>query len=119
MDDVAFRARTNGAVVVLSGELDLAGVAQLESAIERARAAGSIVTIDLTNLDFIDSSGLRVLVGLHNAATRDEFEYTLIAGPPAVHRAFVLSGLDQTLTFALPGGAAAPQPGADGQAPQP
>ena len=89
-----------GVVVALEGELDLAGEAVLEAALGSARAAGGPVTVDLTDLHFIDSSGLRVLVKLHNAAVTDGFEYRLIPGPPQVHRTFALCGLDRTLAFA-------------------
>ena len=41
-----------------------------------------------------------MLVRFNNAATAAGFEYAVIAGPPAVHRAFVLSGLDRMLPFA-------------------
>ena len=58
------------------------------------------MTIDLTELEFIDSSGLSVFLALHNAALSNGFQYRLIPGPPQVHRAFALCGLDQTLSFA-------------------
>jgi anti-anti-sigma factor len=99
-----FRVETrqvgDGVVLALSGELDLAGEQALEDALEQARAAGGPLTVDLSALDFIDSSGLRVLVRLHNASETAGFAYRLIAGPPQVHRTFALCGLDRTLAFA-------------------
>jgi anti-anti-sigma factor len=97
---VVTRHEGGGVVVVLSGELDLAGERQLEAALNAAHATGAPLTIDLSGLHFIDSSGLRVLVKLHNRATTDGFSYTLIPGPPQVHRTFALCGLDRTLAFA-------------------
>jgi anti-sigma B factor antagonist len=97
---VATRREGDGVVVALSGELDLAGERQLEAAIDAARESGGPLTIDLSDLAFIDSSGLRVLVRLHNRATSGGFQYRLIAGPPQVHRTFALCGLDRTLAFA-------------------
>src|SRR3954454_7298784 len=97
---VVTRSNGDGVVVALSGELDLAGERRLETALDDARAAGGSITVDLTDLEFIDSSGLRVLVRLHNAAVTDGFEYRLLAGPPQVHRTFALCGLDRTLVFA-------------------
>jgi anti-anti-sigma factor len=103
MDTPVFRVTTRreagGATVALSGELDLAGVTQFDEALRTAREAGGTLTIDLTDLEFIDSSGLGVLVRFNNGATTAGFEYELIAGPAAVHRAFVLSGLDRMLPF--------------------
>ncbi|MDA0180224.1 STAS domain-containing protein [Solirubrobacter phytolaccae] len=89
-----------GVVLVLTGELDLAGAPDLNEALTEAREAGGALTLDLSELEFIDSSGLGVLVRFHNAAEAAGYEYSVIAGPPQVHRAFVLSGLDQALPFA-------------------
>jgi anti-sigma B factor antagonist len=94
------RRDDDGVVLHLSGELDLAGERVLEEALESARAGGGTLTIDLSKLNFIDSSGLRVLVRLHNEAVTTGFDYTLIAGPPQVQRTFALCGLDRTLAFA-------------------
>src|ERR1044072_4319424 len=97
---VATRRDGDGVILVLWGELDLAGERVLEEALESARSAGGTLTVDLSELHFIDSSGLRVLVRLHNDALTAGFEYTLIAGPPQVQRTFALCGLDRTLAFA-------------------
>ena len=97
---VQTRQNGDGMVLALEGELDLAGESILEQALESARAGGGKLTVDLSELQFIDSSGLRVLVRLHNAAVTEGFEYRLIAGPPQVHRTFALCGLDRTLAFA-------------------
>ena len=87
-------------IVAVAGELDIAGSPELEHAIASALRAGGHVTIDLSALEFIDSSGLRVLLGLHKTSLRDGSAYTVVPGPPQVHRAFVLCGLDETLSFA-------------------
>ena len=92
-DDARVRLR-------LAGELDLARAAQLEEALSTARATATQVEIDLSGLTFIDSSGLRALMNIHNDASDDGFSYILIAGPPEVHRTFVLTGLDRVLHFA-------------------
>jgi anti-anti-sigma factor len=94
------RRSGDGVVLALSGDLDISGEDALEDALEAARTEGGTLTIDLSELHFIDSSGLRVLVRLHNDAVTKGFDYRLIAGPPHVHRTFALCGLDRTLTFA-------------------
>jgi anti-anti-sigma factor len=99
---VVTRRDADGATVALSGELDLAGVPALDDALRAARDAGGPLTIDLSDLAFIDSSGLGVLVRFNNAATTAGFEYAVLPGPAAVHRPFVLSGLDRMLPFASP-----------------
>jgi anti-anti-sigma factor len=92
-DDAVARLR-------LAGELDLARVGQLAEAVTAARASAATLEIDLTRLVFIDSSGLRALMAIHNTAESDGFAYTMIEGPPSVHRTFVLTGLDQVFNFA-------------------
>src|SRR3978361_817653 len=78
----------------LSGELDLASTGRLNEALEEARAHATHVEVDLRDLTFIDSSGLRALMALHNAAAEaDDYTYALLAGPPESHRPFVLTGL--------------------------
>ncbi|MBE2315566.1 STAS domain-containing protein [Solirubrobacter sp. CPCC 204708] len=94
------REQAGGLVLALSGELDLAGAPELTAALNEAQSGGRALTLDLSELEFIDSSGLGALVRFNNAATAAGYEYSVIAGPPQVHRAFVLSGLDQALPFA-------------------
>ena len=97
--EVTSREEAGAVVLALFGELDLAGVAELTEALAAARTSGRALTVDLTGLEFIDSSGLGVLVRFNNAAIADGYTYSVIAGPPQVHRAFELSGLDQALPF--------------------
>jgi anti-anti-sigma factor len=94
------REAEGGVVLALFGELDLAGAPDLAVALNRVQATGRGLTIDLTELEFIDSSGLGVLVRFNNAAVDADYAYSVTAGRPQVHRAFVLSGLDQALPFA-------------------
>jgi anti-anti-sigma factor len=84
----------------LAGELDLAGTGRLDEALREAREHATHVQVDLRDLVFIDSSGLRALMALHNAADASDFSYALVQGPPEIHRTFVLTGLDRVLRFA-------------------
>ena len=95
------RSHVERVPIPLAGELDLANAAEVGEALEAAVAqvTGTVVCIDCAQLEFIDSSGLGVLVRFNNAATAAGYEYTVVPGPPQVHRAFVLSGLDQALPF--------------------
>jgi anti-sigma B factor antagonist len=61
-----FRLTVSGsgdrAVVSLEGELDLATAPQLREQLVTLAEADSVIVVDLTNLAFIDSTGLSVLV---------------------------------------------------------
>jgi anti-sigma B factor antagonist len=52
---------TRMAVVALSGEIDMAGLDELQSAIEPHLAPGQTVVLDLSDVTFADSTILRVL----------------------------------------------------------
>ncbi len=66
------RADGDGGVrLELVGELDMAGATRLEERLQALAAGGDPVVMDLHRLQFIDSSGLRVLVGAVTDARRD------------------------------------------------
>jgi anti-sigma B factor antagonist len=48
--------------IVVRGELDLSHAAELKSLLERELAAGTTVLLDLSAVDFIDSTGLAAIV---------------------------------------------------------
>jgi anti-anti-sigma factor len=62
-------------VLRLRGELDLSSIGALEAAIGRHPLDGPALVVDLRELEFMDSSGLRVMLALHcrQAATRVSF----------------------------------------------
>lgn len=62
-----FSARAAGAVVVVSGELDMASAPLFRQALAEAEPRGGRVVLDMEGLTFMDSSGLRELVAFQNA----------------------------------------------------
>lgn len=54
----------------LIGELDIGSVEQLASRLERERAGGTPVRLDLRRLDFLDSSGIAELLDATSDARR-------------------------------------------------
>jgi anti-anti-sigma factor len=86
--------------VRLQGELDLASAHVMEerlTAIEEQRPAR--VVIDLGDLAFIDSSGLRVLLLADTRARERGFELVLAPGPEPVQRVFEMTGALDVLRF--------------------
>lgn len=83
----------DGTMIVAVGELDLVSADRLAAAMRDVWAGASErVVLDLRQIDFIDSTGLRVLLTLRNDAQRHQREMTLIAPPPAVSRIFDITG---------------------------
>jgi anti-anti-sigma factor len=85
-----------------AGELDIATAARLERALLSGREPGDRVLLDLTALEFIDSTGLRAIVRGAEAARRDGWELRLRPGPPAVQRVFDIAGVLAALPFDAP-----------------
>jgi anti-anti-sigma factor len=80
--------------VVPVGELDLATAAVLEEQLHELRSAGfDQVVLDLRELTFIDSCGIRVVVAEQQFADRSGHAFSLISGPPAIQRALEVCGL--------------------------
>lgn len=82
------------------GELDLATVAILDAELASLRDAGfRRLILDLSSLDFMDSTGLRCILRYDAEARQDGFSIALIPGPPAVHRVFQVTQTEARLPF--------------------
>ena len=91
----------NGARVALSGELDMAATFTLEQELDRLidRERVRRLVLDLRDLTFVDSTGLRLLVQTDARAREGDFELALVRGRPEVQRVFELAGLAELLPF--------------------
>ena len=89
------------AVVALTGELDLLSVAELEPELERlAEEPGvDVVALDLRELEFLDSSGLRLVVLIERALRADARRLVLVRGPQPVQRVFEITRMTDRLEF--------------------
>ena len=87
-------------VLKLSGELDLATAPDLQEAVVRICSSRTrIVTLDLHDLAFIDSSGLAAIIAASKLCRNLGYEFRLIPGPPTVQRVFELTGVLDGLQF--------------------
>jgi anti-anti-sigma factor len=86
------------ATVSLRGELDLSGVDRARQAIEQAEANGApLLVLDLSQLDFIDSTGLEVLLRAARRA-HDDGRRLIVQRPSRyVRRLLEMTAIDQSL----------------------
>jgi len=82
-----------------TGELDIGTAPKLERALLEGREPGDRVVLDLAGLEFIDSTGLRVIVHAVSAAADGGWELRLRHGRRAVRRVFEISGVADALPF--------------------
>jgi anti-sigma B factor antagonist len=89
-----------GAVIALSGELDLAGAAALEQELERLQGeAAEAVVLDLRGVGFMDSSGLRLIALSAQRAQELGRRLARVPGPEQVMRVFELTRMRERLEF--------------------
>lgn len=89
-----------GPRVRLEGELDLATAPHADEELRRAEAGSPArLTLDLSALSFMDSTGLRLVVAAEQRAQEAGRELYVTRGPLAVQRVFQLTGVDERLQF--------------------
>jgi anti-anti-sigma factor len=86
-------------VLSVSGELDLRTSPELEQRLERVWGTGAeLVILDLRPMEFMDSTGLRVLLGAHQRAQERGRRFALVRGADQVERVLTLTGVRDLLT---------------------
>jgi anti-sigma B factor antagonist len=91
--------QTAPTLIAVAGELDIATAPALEDVLMARLDGGGHVLLDLRGLDFMDSTGVRVIVAAHRVAQEHEGRFALVRTPPdgAVGRVLRISGLDDVL----------------------
>ena len=96
----ATRQEQRGDIVVLavSGDVDLQSAPQLSTALTAAETArrGDLV-IDLTEVTFLDSSGLGAIVTAHHAVTAAGHAVKLVCTDPRIGKIIRLTRLDEVV----------------------
>jgi anti-anti-sigma factor len=86
-------------LVTLTGELDLASVGEMAAALELATAdERPRVCLDLTELQFIDSTGLAAVIRTHLAIKESGGALAVVCSDNAVRRTVQTTGLLEMLT---------------------
>ena len=101
---VAVERTPSGATIRVRGDIDIATVPQLQEAREQVVAENpQAIVVDLGEVQFVDSSGLKFLLQTYALSLRTGWKLTLLRPPANVMQTFVLTGADEQLPFADPG----------------
>jgi anti-sigma B factor antagonist len=93
------RSQGKATIIAVSGELDLASSPALQEELDRVSASDAdLLIIDLRDLDFMDSTGLSVLVRAHQRAEEQGRQLAMVKGPQQVQRLLSLTGVADRLT---------------------
>jgi anti-sigma B factor antagonist len=93
------RRKANATIVSVTGEIDIDTVTDLTDALAEPLAGTEHLIVDLTDVGFIDSIGLRGLVDIHIQANATGRKVRLVVGQGATRRPIEISGLDQVLAI--------------------
>jgi anti-anti-sigma factor len=93
--------RAEGRLVVrLRGEIDLSNVEQLEQRLGRAVEGFSVVVVDLSAIEYIDSQGLRLLTRLSRRLSTTGSDLELVAPKGSIARDVLeMTGLSQDIAI--------------------
>jgi anti-anti-sigma factor len=95
------RSHGRASVIAVSGELDLASGPAFEQELARVTSSDAEqVVLDLRELEFMDSTGLSILVKAHQQAEEAGQRFGLVKGPQQVQRLLTLTGVEDRLTLA-------------------
>ena len=95
--------RPDGTVrVSLQGELDVASAPELVHALEKLRRSDTWFELDLRDLHFMDSTGLRAVIRVSKQVSSQGRTLRIIRGNETVHRVFELTGADAMVEFVEP-----------------
>jgi len=100
---VEIRESSHAWSVVVRGEIDMQTAAQLEEVLDRVIEDGArLVALDLKQVDFVDSSGLRVILAVSAKLRAVEGSLFLEGASPTVLQVLEVTGLIEHLRRADP-----------------
>lgn len=95
---IEIRNAPDRVVLCLHGELDLASAPLLAQEIENASdTTTAMVVLDLQELRFIDSTGLRIVLAAHERSQERGQEFALTRASEQVQRLLTITGVGEHL----------------------
>ena len=96
--DVTIEQRGQAVHVTLTGELDISTAQRLEDDLRRVEAERpELLVLDLQQLTFMDSTGLRLLITADIRARQEGRRLVIVQGNEMVQRVMRLTRLDERL----------------------
>ena len=86
--------------IALAGEMDLSNAGEVERELRQAEATDArTIVVDLSELTFMDSTGIRLLIGADARSRADSGRLRLTRPPARVFRVLCIAGVDEILPF--------------------
>jgi len=97
-EDLKIETQSEGGatVVSLSGSLDVATSPKLKAELTRASDSGQRnIVVDLTQVEFLDSTGLGALMGAHRRAVENDGKFAIVVNDGPIERLLNITGLSR------------------------
>lgn len=96
--DITTSDSAAGTVVAVTGELDVFTAPALEQELQRCIEGGKAdIVVDLTGVDFLDSTGLGVMVKALKWAREAGGGLRVVATEERITKVFTITGLDEVM----------------------
>ena len=89
----------NQVTVSVSGKLNTNTSPELEEALAPLIGASGTVILDFSNLDYLSSAGIRVLIGANKKLSASGGELRIVRCQDAIHEIFEVTGLEDVLNI--------------------
>ncbi len=87
------RREGDAAVVAARGDIDLSTLAKASAALDDARAGARWLILDLREVGFMDTSGLRLIIAEQQRAAQGGYRFAVVRGSARMRRLFEIAGL--------------------------
>jgi anti-anti-sigma factor len=84
-------------IIELIGDIDVRLAGQTREILTSLAARGADLTVDVSQVRFIDDAGLGVLAAMHGRATESGGQFSLIGAAPSVRRSLHITQLTHLL----------------------
>ena len=95
---IEVRPSAGSLTLALMGELDLSSAPTLRACLEQLDPGVEEIVVDLTDVSFMDSTGLALLVSTEHTLTTRGGRLTVRRPSGAVRRVLMVSGVDQLVS---------------------
>ena len=79
-------------VVCMRGDIDLSNLDRATAALATAREGATTLLLDLSEVGFMDTSGLRLVIEEQRRARAAGYRFSVVPGPRKVQRLFEIAG---------------------------
>jgi anti-sigma B factor antagonist len=88
--------------IIVHGEVDLYNANELKDKVHMStdRAASQNIIIDLKDVDYIDSTGLGIMIGIKRRTTENGGKLILVLYSDRINKLFEITGLNKIFTIA-------------------